>query len=386
MATIGLIGYYQGAIRVGFSLVGLLLAAWLCIRLSGVVKPLLPVVGVVHPVLIAFIAPAIVYVLIVVIFKSAAVAVHKKADTHYKYNAGDTERQLWLRLNERLGVCLGLANGAVYFLLVATVAYVLGYATIQVSTSDKDSAAPKILNRTAQEIQSARLDKAVAPFAPAAEFYYDAADILGDIYHNPLLQSRLSSYPVFLTLAEKPQFKSIGNDLAFQEFWQRSPTVSELIQHARIQPLIKDAELYTNVVAMLGRDLQDLKGYLETGKSAKYDDEKILGRWDYDFQESWLRAKKSKPNMGSAELRWAKRTLSGFANATLTAMIDNQLTLKLPSTNNAAAVLKGSWKAESDGKYSLDLNERGKPLTLQVAVEANKLVLSKDGFSLVFEK
>ncbi len=90
--------------------------------------------------------------------------------------------------------------------------------------------------------------------------------------------------------------------------------------------------------------------------------------------------------MGSAELRWAKRTLSGFANATLTAMIDNQLTLKLPATNNAAAVLKGSWKAESDGKYSLDLNERGKPLTLQVAVEANKLVLSKDGFSLIFEK
>jgi hypothetical protein len=95
---------------------------------------------------------------------------------------------------------------------VATVAYVLGYATIQVSTSDKDSAALKILNRTAQEIQSARLDKAVAPFAPAAEFYYDAADILGVIYHNPLVQSRLSSYPVFLTLAEKPQFKNIGNE------------------------------------------------------------------------------------------------------------------------------------------------------------------------------
>src|SRR5260370_34402429 len=192
MATIGLIGYYQGAIRVGFALVGVLLAAWLCVRLSGVVQPLLPVVGVVHPVLIAFIAPAIVYVLIVVIFKSAAVAVHKKADTHYKYNAGDTERQLWLRLNDRLGVCLGLANGAVYFLLVATVAYVLGYATIQVSTSDKDSAALKILNRTAQEIQSARLHKAVAPFAPASELHYDPGDIFGDIYHNTLMQTRLS--------------------------------------------------------------------------------------------------------------------------------------------------------------------------------------------------
>ncbi len=386
MATIGLIGYYQGAIRVGFSLAGLLLAAWLCVRLSGMVRPLLPVVGVVHPVLIAFIAPAIVYALIVVIFKSAAVAVHNRVDTHYKYNASDTERRLWLRLNERLGVCLGLANGAVYFLLVATVAYVLGYSTVQVSTSEKDSAALKVLNRITQEMQSARLDKAVAPFAPASELYYDAADILGDIYHNPLLQSRLSSYPVFLTLAEKPQFKDIGNDVAFQEFWQRGPTVSELIQHPKAQPLIKDAGLYTNIVAMLGRDLQDLKGYLETGKSAKYDDEKILGRWDYDFQESWARVKKSKPNMGSAELRWAKRTLSGFANASLTAMIDNQATLKLPSTNNAAAVLKGSWKAAGDGQYSLDLNDRGKPVTLQVAVEASKLVLPKDGFSLVFEK
>src|SRR5258708_32476173 len=125
-----------------------------------------------------------------------------------------------------------------------------------------------------------------------------------------MLEGLLWRYAVFSTLAGKPQFKSVGSDAAFEGFWQKGPTVSELIQHARIQPLIKDAELYTNIVAMLGRDLQDLKGYLETGKSAKYDDEKILGRWDYDFQESWGRATKNKPNMGSAELRWAKRTLS----------------------------------------------------------------------------
>src|SRR5947207_12022931 len=75
MAVLGLIGYYQGAIRVAFSLVGLLLGALLAMPLAGLLKPVLPIVGLSHPILLSFVAPAVVYVLLLVIFKSAALVV-----------------------------------------------------------------------------------------------------------------------------------------------------------------------------------------------------------------------------------------------------------------------------------------------------------------------
>src|SRR5438045_772769 len=123
MAALALIGYYQGAIRVAFSFIGLLVAALLAMPLSGLVKPILPIVGVSHPVLISFIVPALVYLLILVIFKTAALATHKKVEAYYKYKATDTQRSLFERLNQRVGIGLGLANATVYVFLLAVVVY-----------------------------------------------------------------------------------------------------------------------------------------------------------------------------------------------------------------------------------------------------------------------
>ena len=49
-AVLGVIGYYQGAIRVAFSFVGILTAAALAFPLSGIVNSLLPAFGLSHPV------------------------------------------------------------------------------------------------------------------------------------------------------------------------------------------------------------------------------------------------------------------------------------------------------------------------------------------------
>src|SRR2546426_570087 len=113
MAIIGLIGYYQGAIRVGFSLIGLLLAAWLAMPLSGVMKPILGLVGLSHPLILSFVAPAVVYLVILIIFKCAAFAAHRQVQTYYKYKGSDTQRSLFERLNSRVGIALGLANATV---------------------------------------------------------------------------------------------------------------------------------------------------------------------------------------------------------------------------------------------------------------------------------
>src|SRR5947209_17719052 len=136
MAVSALIGYYQGAVRVGFSLIGLLVAALLAMPLSGLMKPILGIFGMTHPILLSFVAPAVAYLLVLTIFKIGAVAAHKKIDAYYKYKGSDTKRSLFERVNSKLGICLGLANATVYVFLLAVVAYVFGYFTIQVAASD----------------------------------------------------------------------------------------------------------------------------------------------------------------------------------------------------------------------------------------------------------
>src|SRR5205085_8766998 len=110
-------------------------------------------------------------------------------------------------------------------------------------------------------------------------FYFDAVDVLSMIFHTPLLQGRLSNYPPFLGFAERPEFKEMGKDLKFQEFWQSSPSLTDFRENERVGKMIANEEIYTNSVGLVQGDLKDLKAYLETGKSAKYEDEKILGRW-----------------------------------------------------------------------------------------------------------
>ena len=383
LVSLGIIGYYQGGIRVGFSLVGLIVAAALAQPLSFISKAILPIVGLKHPAVLTFVAPALMFLLILILFKCAALAVHRKVDAYYKYQDSDTRRLLFERLNQRLGICLGVANATVYVFLISVAASVLGYLTVQFASSEKDPLLVRWCNRLAEDVQRTRMDHAVAPFNPATEWYFDAVDILGNVFHTPLLQSRLSSYPVFLTLAERKEFQDLGNDIKFQEFWQSGPTVTELIHHEKVRPLIEDIDLYTNVVAMLGGDLKDLKGYIEAGKSEKYDEERILGRWDFDYAASVNLAKQKTPNMGSVQLRALKAGLSRLNKAKFTATIDNTATLKIPAANSSVS---GTWK-NSDGKYLLRFNEGSKKSEAEAQVDArNRLVFSKDGFALVFEK
>src|SRR5690349_21724176 len=104
VACVGLVGYYQGALRVSFSFVGLLLAAALASPLGSLFESLVPIFGLKNPVVIAFLGPIIAFLLVLIIFKCAGMAVHKKVDAWYKYKASDTRRLLFERMNSRVGI------------------------------------------------------------------------------------------------------------------------------------------------------------------------------------------------------------------------------------------------------------------------------------------
>lgn len=191
----GVAGYYQGALRAAFSLLGLLLAALLASPLGSLLAPLLAIFGVKNPVMIAFLAPVIGFLVVLVAFMIGAIAVHKKVDTFYKYKASDTQRLLFERMNARVGASVGVANGFIYVLVIGTFVYSLGYLTVQVASSEEDSWSMRLINRVADDMKATGMTKAVAPFMPKSELYYDGADVVANIFHTPLLQRRLANYP-----------------------------------------------------------------------------------------------------------------------------------------------------------------------------------------------
>jgi hypothetical protein len=388
VGVVALVGYYQGGVRAAFSLVGLLIAISLAQPLGGVIKPLVAMTGLKAPIALSFVAPAVAFIIVLAIFKGVAFAIHRQLDTYYKYKETETKRLLFERLNSRLGIAVGAANGVVYFFIFVVCAYVLGYFATQVKGSPSDPIATKIASKLGHDAASTGMHKAVGPFLPIDEKYYDATDVVGAVYQNPLLQKRLANYPVFVTLAERPEFKGLAEDLKFQEFWLRDPrpSITELLAHEKVKPLVNSESLMSDVFQMLGNDLKDLKTYVETGQSPKYDDEKILGRWSFDYRDSVALARRTKPNIGSVELRAIRRVLGGtMANATLTATIDKRIILRTPS-NQRLTVSEGSWKALTGGRYTVTLNEGGKAFETQARVDGTKLIVTRDDYGMVFEK
>ena len=384
LASLAVVGYYQGAVRVAFSLVGLLVAALVAVPLSGLIRPILPPFGITHPVVIAFLAPAIVYVLVLVIFKSSALLVHKKLETWMKYHASDTQRLLYERMISRVGICLGVANAFVYLVLISVVAYTLGYFTMQVSTPGQDGFGLRMLNSYNEALDRTGMVRAAAHYSPATGFYCDACDLIGDIFHNPLLQGRLSSYPPFLTLSEKSEFSALAG-VEFQRFWQGEKTLAQIREHPQLGPMIQDVELYNSLLAMNDGDLKDLTTYFETGVSPKYEEDKILGRWRFDFRQSYNATKRSKPTAGVNEIMRIRKFLEALRNTTFLATVDHKAELKL-ALPQATTTVQGTWKNNGGGMFGLRMQDSGKSIDVEARVQGRRLSFSWIGFSFVLER
>ena len=396
LASLAGVGYRQGVIRVAFSLVGILLGALLAGPLGKLVRPLLVGLGLKTPPLAWLLAPVVVFVVISVIFKVAGLMAHQKVDVHFKYHAGDLRLALWERLSRRLGLCLGLVNGALYLILLAFVIYPLSYWTFQMATSDNDPRSVRIFNRLGQDLQTSGFARVARAIDPMPRVWYDAADLAGLIYNNPLLEARLARYPAFLGLAERPEFQDMANDPQFTELLLRREPIMKVLDYPKAQAIIQNPDLlkltWTTVVA----DLDDLRTFLETGKSPKYDPERILGRWTFNVNAAMGLFRRAKPTISSTEMqKWKKWMVMVFAKTSFVAMTDHQAILKnMPpirapgagaAPGGGSQTLKGQWQ-NLDGKYQLSLSGGGRDEPLTAAVEGDRLTIGAEGMGLVFDR
>jgi uncharacterized membrane protein required for colicin V production len=389
LASLAGLGYRQGAIRVAFSLVGILLGALLASPLSGAVKPLVAICGVKSPVLLWLIPPLVVFVIIMVIFKVAALVVHQKVEVHYKYNTGDLLQALWERLNRRVGLCLGLVNGAAYFILLVGAVYPLGYWTYQMAMPESDPKSVRLVNRLGEDLQATGMAKVARALDKNPPEFYAAADVVGLIYRHPLLEARLSRYPAFLGLAERPEFQDLGSDAEFAGLRLKQASVAELLNYPKVQAMLQNPDLQKTIKDTVIPNLGDLQSFLTNGVSARFD-EKILGRWDFDLNSSMLLMRRAKPNLPATEMRkWKGWLASNFSRATFVATTEQQAFLKNMPRFTAGATpgdlqrMEGQWKSNG-GNYALNVTSDGKALEMTAHISGDQLTVSGPGMDIVF--
>jgi hypothetical protein len=318
-------GYVKGAVRVAVMLVGLLVAARLTLPLGPVLKPLVPMVGITNPYLVWLLPPLVVFIVVQLIFTAIAFVVHRKVGLYYKYKADDVHRLRWERLNKRLGICVGLAAACVYLVVIGLLIGVFGYATVQVAAAENLPLPLQLLNNGRSDLKETGLDKLVAKFDPTPPKFYEAADIVGLVYHNPLLQSRLSAYPALLSLEERSEFQELANDKDFIELFQRQEQITQVMNHPRIHAIAKNPEIIRELAEL---DFKDLHQYLQTGVSPKYEDQEILGRWHLNLNVTLAELKKALPKLPASAWKIVRKALTKSAMS-LTATTDNKVFVKV---------------------------------------------------------
>ena len=225
--------------------------------------------------------------------------------------------------------------------------------------------------------------------------YYEAADFVGLIYHNPLSEARLSRYPAFLALAERPEFHDLGSDTGFANLRARQEPIKNVLDYPKVQGIVGNPDELKLIWATMVPDLKDARAFLETGKSAKYT-ERILGRWFFDVREAVNMVRRARPNLPSSEMQKVRRRIATvFARTSLVAMTDQQAVLKnVPRSRSAAAAgatdetetLQGRWKSLDGNKYQFTFPGGSREESLAGTIEGDRLTLTGEGMGMVFDR
>jgi hypothetical protein len=387
LGVVAAIGYYQGPIRVACSLLGLMFGALLAVPLSPIGKKIMPIFGLQHPGWDLFVPALIAFILIVMAFKIVGHVLHRKLSVYYKYKKDDKTYFRWERVYSRLGLCLGLANGAVYFFLLMLPIYVAGYFTTQVAQGAQDPSSVQTINKLRHEMTSMNVDHVLAAYDPMPKKAYQAGDIVGLIRQNPLLESRLAHYPPFLSLAERNEFKDLGNDVQLQQMIQSPQTsVADILKNPKVQALVTNTAIVQEITQLIGSDLDDLTDYLKTGKSSKYDAQPILGIWRIDADATFGRERKKLTTPNAKRITQLRNAIMPQVNGLmLTVTTDNKVILKRENAAADAILGQGTWKKEGD-TYQMSM-QGNQPDTTEMAVRGeDTLLLPRGGITLVFLK
>ncbi len=346
----GLLGHQTGAIRWGIGFIGAALGLALAGIAGGPVSAGLAMMGVKDYVDLALLPGVIVFSLLTIIFLVIGVAAHRPVELYFKYRSDEPTRAAFERMNQAIGLFVGLISGICVLFSVGNFVYRQGYLITQVTSENGEATPVRYIAQLRSEMESTGWARTFAAMDNSPAKYYEVSDILGILHANPLVQGRAENYPPFLALGAQQEFAEIGSDAEFLKLIQSKPALSAMLNHPKAAAVLFSPTLRETFSKV---DLKDFRKYLETGVSPRYEDEKILGRWRMDPGTVFTQLKRERLNLSPAEMRSIRAALGPIlSGATLVAYTDGRFSIKIappaapvaanpeggdPSTANPAA-------------------------------------------------
>lgn len=395
VAAMTLAGWRQGAIRAAFTFVGILIAMLLAAPVGRLLHPVLTHLGVSNPLTVWALGPVVGFLLISIAFTVAAQPVHKRVDHYYRYKAGDLRQALFLRLNTRVGICISVLNGVLYFVLASFLFFNLAYLTTQTSKASQQPLLVRFVNNLGEEMQSTGFSRTAMGVGTMPAIYYKMADLAGFLMQNPQTGPRFAEYPALTSLWQRDDMQPLVTDATVTNALASGASLGEIMGNVNVQAFLKNSEQTKLVEGILSSNLTDLTEYLKTGKSAKYDSQRVIGLWSFNpaVTVAWMR--QDNPKMSGNEMRALRAWMAqAYANTRVLACGDKQLFFKnfpkvkvepgQPPTTESTD-WKGTWDVDGTN-YDLQITRDGENKYFSAKADDFRLTLKDGKNSLIFDR
>jgi hypothetical protein len=254
----------------------------------------------------------------------------------------------------------------------------------------------RLANRLGNDLQATHLSRTANAVGTLPATYYQFADLSGFLMQNPQVGPRLAAYPALTSLWEREDFQALVSDVTLTNALAAGTTLGELLSDPTVRTFLENKEQTKLVTGILLTNLDDLTNYLQTGKSPKFDGEKIIGHWEFNpaVTVAWLR--QSRPKITASEMRairamWTK----AYAETRVLATGDNQLFFKklpkfLPQPQAGQPPFqlvdwKGDWSANGTS-YDLHVTFNSEEKFMSATAEDYRLSVKDGKNQLVFDR
>ena len=390
-AGVGALGRQIGGIRMGISLVGVLVALFAAGPLAPIVRSALGSVGVKNPILMWSLAAPLAFLGIMMVFNSVAAAVYIKISGYFKFRAPDDVRMRWERIDSGLGLTAGLMAAVLYLLAASSYVFHVGYFTTQIESPTDNPIWLKLTNKMSSDLTSTGFDRVAVGVGQASPGFFQMADVAGLLYHNPDLQSRLPEYPLFMSLAEQADLQGMFTNATYAPLLPAKTNISLILKDPTTHQLFANAEIQRAAKEL---DIADLLNFLQNGVSEKYAKEPLVGKWQVDLNETMKAFRRANPKVSVVDAtRLVGLMRFAISDYTLTVTPDEKIYVKgkrdplsfvamatprfafpvLAPEAPVKNVATGSWRKKEGDNYQFTIQTPAGEKTSDAKLAGNKI-------------
>jgi hypothetical protein len=268
--------------------------------------------------------------------------------------------------------------------------------TAQIAPSEKEAAMTRFMNNLGQGLQSTGMDKPARALGSVPTSFYKTADFAGLLAQNPAMSQRLGTYPAFISLSQRSDIQALESDSSLVDAWQQGAPMGQILNDPQIKSILNNTDLVDSVWNIIQTNMDDMTNYLFTGKSSKFDSDKIVGYWNFDPIPSLSALMQAHPEDKFTDKQMEAMRgfwVHTFTNITLVAGTDGQMFLynnpkfspKNPLMEIGTENDTGQWTTDDGNNYQL--NASGELGSTTATTDGMRLSIDTGkGFPVIFRR